>query len=383
MTLKAPFPYFGGKSTVADLVWRRLGNVRNYIEPFCGSAAVLLRRPGEPGIETVNDIDCYVANFWRATQWAPDEVAEHADWPVNEADLHARHVWLVRGVESDAFRASMHADPMYFDPRIAGWWAWGQSCWIGGGWCSDGVGWEQTPGTGEAGQGVYKKRIKLSGNGIGNGVHRKRPSLGDGNGSGSAKAVNGSVPELAGDGGAAGRGVCASAGGRPQLADQYSRGRGVHGNDGASRCQARRAWLTEWFGRLRDRLRSVRVCCGRWDRVCGSRSITTRIGMTGVFLDPPYSAETGRDMGLYGSESGDVAHAVRDWCLEHGADPRMRIVLCGYAGEHDDLERHGWSVEAWKAHGGYGNRNADNDRKHKERLWLSPHCLHARQPTLF
>ena len=30
---------------------------------------------------------------------APAEVAEHADWPVNECDLHARHKWLVNQAE--------------------------------------------------------------------------------------------------------------------------------------------------------------------------------------------------------------------------------------------------------------------------------------------
>lgn len=35
--LKDPFPYFGGKSRVAPLVWQRLGNPINYIEPFFGS----------------------------------------------------------------------------------------------------------------------------------------------------------------------------------------------------------------------------------------------------------------------------------------------------------------------------------------------------------
>jgi site-specific DNA-adenine methylase len=34
--LKAPFPYAGGKSTVADLVWERFGDVDNYVEPFMG-----------------------------------------------------------------------------------------------------------------------------------------------------------------------------------------------------------------------------------------------------------------------------------------------------------------------------------------------------------
>ena len=69
--LKAPFPYFGGKSRVANLVWETLGDCDNFIEPFCGSAAVLLGRPHSPRIETVNDADCYVANFWRATSQAP------------------------------------------------------------------------------------------------------------------------------------------------------------------------------------------------------------------------------------------------------------------------------------------------------------------------
>lgn len=43
--VRAPFPWFGGKSRAADLVWARFGNVPNYVEPFAGSLAVLLARP--------------------------------------------------------------------------------------------------------------------------------------------------------------------------------------------------------------------------------------------------------------------------------------------------------------------------------------------------
>lgn len=93
--LKAPFPYFGGKSVVAPLVWARLGDVANFVEPFFGSGACLLGRPHLPRTETVNDADGYLANFWRAVQTAPEAVARYADWPVNECDLHARHLWLV------------------------------------------------------------------------------------------------------------------------------------------------------------------------------------------------------------------------------------------------------------------------------------------------
>lgn len=77
--MKAPFPWFGGKSRVADLVWDRFGNVPNYVEPFAGSLAVLLNRPHAPGTETVNDLDCYLANFWRAIRFNPATTAAWAD----------------------------------------------------------------------------------------------------------------------------------------------------------------------------------------------------------------------------------------------------------------------------------------------------------------
>ena len=92
MTLEAPFPYFGGKRLIAAEVWQRFGDVPNYVEPFFGSGAVLLGRPKshKGRIETVNDKDGYVSNFWRAVQAVPDEVADHADWPVNENDRPLR-----------------------------------------------------------------------------------------------------------------------------------------------------------------------------------------------------------------------------------------------------------------------------------------------------
>ena len=59
--MKAPFPYFGGKTRVASIVWDALGQPKHYIEPFCGSCAVLLLRPNwTPDMtETVN-----IANVW-------------------------------------------------------------------------------------------------------------------------------------------------------------------------------------------------------------------------------------------------------------------------------------------------------------------------------
>jgi DNA adenine methylase len=128
--VKAPFPYFGGKSKVAHVVWERFGNVRNYVEPFCGSAAVLLARPaGFSGSETINDWDGYVSNFWRAITLDPDEVLKHCDYPVLELDLHARSSRML-GMREE-FTEKMRADPDFYDARIAGWWVWGVSAAIG------------------------------------------------------------------------------------------------------------------------------------------------------------------------------------------------------------------------------------------------------------
>ena len=120
--LTAPFPWFGGKSRAASAVWEAIGEVTNYVEPFAGSLAVLLSSPRIHQVETVNDKDGYLANFWRAVQGDPEEVARHADWPVNEVDLEARHGWLVSRMET--LRKALES-PDYYDAKAAGWWVWG------------------------------------------------------------------------------------------------------------------------------------------------------------------------------------------------------------------------------------------------------------------
>ena len=173
--------------------------------------------------------------------------------------------------------------------------------------------------------------------------------------------------------GDAGKGVARQ---RPHLGSG-GQGNGVHGNVEFS--GNRRAHLTAYMRTLAARLERVRVCCGDWTRVMGP-SVTWKHGVTGIFLDPPYSAEAGRDNQLYSTDSGTVAHDVRQWCLENGDNPLLRIALCGYTGEgHDVLVEHGWHAHAWKANGGYGNQGKKTSRGRvnagRETIWFSRHCL--------
>lgn len=339
-----PFPWFGGKSAVADVVWAALGDVKNYVEPFFGSGAVLFLRPdGAGAIETVNDADGLLANFWRSIQADPAGVANHADWPVNEADLHARHLWLLG--ERERLTERLMGDAEYFDAKAAGWWVWGQCCWIGSGWCSGNGPWQSVDG------------ILTNVRNTGQGVNRQLPHLGN-----TGKGVNRKLPHL----GDTGKGVNRKRQAAPAL--------GRH----------RESWLHEYLAAFAERLRGVRVCCGDWSRVCGP-SVTFRHGLTGVFLDPPYADTASRTEGLYATDCEQVAHDVRRWAIEQGSNPLMRIVLAGYEGEHDMPSD--WRVHAWEAVGGYsliadGSTDATGrENKSRERLWLSPACVALRKET--
>lgn len=328
--LKAPFIWFGGKRKVAPVVWARFGNVANFAEPFAGSLATLLGRPADhlPATETVNDLDSFICNFWRANAADPDAVAHYADWPVSECDLTARHIWLVnQGRES---LEKLEGDPDYYDAKVAGWWVWGINAWIGSGWCS---------GTGPWNVDAEGQIVNVRENGNGIGVLRSRPDLG---------------PE---------RGVNRQ---RPHLA--------TVGTNGTERATDLRAYLRA----LADRLRGVRVCCGDWTRIVTNGALA--YGDTvGIFLDPPYAQDIGRAM-LYNHES-NVSVAVHEWALANGDNPRYRIALCGYEGEYEMPKS--WTLYSWSANASYkGANTVDNGNRHRERVWFSPACL-TPQPELF
>lgn len=304
---RSPYPWFGGKSKIARAIWDRLGDPPHVIDPFFGSNAFLIARPqwdwqrgcwidDRPRLETVNDADGFLVNLWRAIVHDPEAVAYYADWPVSEADLHARHASLLKHRD---LTERLMSDPEYFDAKIAGWWLWGICCWVGSGWCSGRV---------------TRKRPELRNSG--RGVHRQRPP-------------------------------------------------------GTSR-----DFLIAWMQALSARFRMVRICCGDWTRVLGPSVTAQRV--TGVFLDPPYSPGR-RYRYLYAIEPYGVSRAVRDWAIAHGNDPRLRIALCGYWGEHSMPP--GWSALRWTAPGGYGLMSTGRGRQNRtlETVWFSPFCL---QPQL-
>jgi DNA adenine methylase len=288
--LRAPFPWFGGKSRVAPLVWERFGNVPNYVEPFFGSGAVLLGRPHTPNIETVNDLDGMLVNFWRATTAAPTGVLAAARRVSGETELAARHRWLRE--RRGSLEAELRADPEAFDTEVAGVWVWGLCNTVAEAW------------------------------------HRHTPQ-------------------------------------RPALSTTPQ---GLLSHDNPE--VVLRA--------LSDRLLPVRVLCGDWRRSVTPERL--RVRPAAVFLDPPYSE--GEHCVTYAGGVGSVAVDVREWAIEQGDDPTLRIALCGYAGEHEMPD--GWTVERWKAPGGFSNQGNGRGKENaaRETIWFNPHCHRREQGDL-
>jgi DNA adenine methylase len=67
------FGWYGGKFSHLEWLLPLLPECHHYCEPFAGSAAVLLNRTPSP-VETYNDIDGDVVNFFRVLRDQPDEL---------------------------------------------------------------------------------------------------------------------------------------------------------------------------------------------------------------------------------------------------------------------------------------------------------------------
>jgi len=76
--VRPPVSYFGSKQTVAGWIVSQLPPHEHYVEPFCGSLAVLLAKPPSR-METVNDLDRGVQTFWRMLRDRPAELIRAAE----------------------------------------------------------------------------------------------------------------------------------------------------------------------------------------------------------------------------------------------------------------------------------------------------------------
>lgn len=204
--------------------------MRHYIEPFCGSCAILLARPQSHAgkVETVNDADGMIVNVWRAIRNAPDAVAHECAIPVMELELHARLAKTKEHCMTPDFKAWIEADEKHFDAYWAANWLYCTCASIGECWSDDGP-WRRVK---EADGEIRLRNV------------RKLPHLG-------------------------------SAG------------------EDSEDILPHEATVRQYLRALARRLERVRITCGDWRRVVSTpTTILAGRSNAGIFLDPPYTVGT-------------------------------------------------------------------------------------------
>ena len=408
--LQAPFPYFGGKRRAAGLVWERFGNVYSYVEPFAGSAAVLLACPyGPRPREVLNDRDAWIANFWRALQHDPTGLAEIADHPTHHIELIARRKAITES-RADLAQA-MVDDPDHYDVKTAGYWVWVLSNMIGS-FRENGRGVPNiSPLSGGNGVAATKRRSPVdiphipTGAG-GQGISSTRADLGipqaNGFGMGCSELRRGTPaterPRMAIASG--GQGVAATRAtemARPRIPTE-SAGMGVSMSRSHTPVpgEAEARWVP-WFNALADRLEKTIVLCTGWEKcmsptVLGQGVKAVEGGWsTGLFLDPPYS--TDERAICYMEDSKDIAGDVEAWCLSYddrlggvpGDLPRLKICVAGYQGEYPALDAAGWECVEWKRAAGMevSGKNPTAKKRQEVLYFNQAACQsHSKQPNL-
>lgn len=419
---------FGGKSRWIDTVFARIGKVGVWSEPCMGTAVMTLNNPTPAPREVICDLNAFVANFYRAVRGDYEQTAYHADWPTNHHDLTARHRWLL--AQGPELSERMVSDPDDYDAKIAGWWVWGQSSWIGHGWCqlNHSEGYERQPdlsGTG-GGAGVSQQRVNVP-------VEDKRPKVPDGG------DVPDQIPSISsGKFGNRGQGVQqqrnnlphvkdkipsvknAGAMGVQQQRDQLPRCTDRPGGQGVSAqrvavgekmprisddgrggigVQMQRAQLEgdgtldgsrlrPWFRAIAERLARAIILNRSWESALTDSVLQQTPSSpkpeVGVFLDPPYRTQRKdggkRSTGLYQGDtdasSDAVAKVTYEWAVngtnkqgERYADI-YRVAYCMHEGDFPIPP--GWTAETM---GFSGHRDAAKKETAVDCVMFSPRCV--------
>lgn len=102
--------YFGGKHNLAPWIVEHFPEHKTYLEPFFGGGSVLFHKP-PCTIETVNDLDGRVVNFFRVLR--------------NDADELIRHIKLTPWAREEFILSLQKTDDPFEDARL-----FFMSCWM-------------------------------------------------------------------------------------------------------------------------------------------------------------------------------------------------------------------------------------------------------------
>lgn len=100
--MNAVIKYPGSKWAIAKWIIEKFPQHHSYLEPFFGSGAVLFTKERSP-IETVNDLDSDIVNFFDWVKKDPERLGEAIHWTPYAREVYERS-WAAQHTETDSFQ---------------------------------------------------------------------------------------------------------------------------------------------------------------------------------------------------------------------------------------------------------------------------------------
>ena len=323
-----------------------------YAEPFFGSGGIYFGCPyGPRPKEIINDLDCYVANFYRSMQQDYENLAKLTDYPTISADMKARRHWLREN--RSTVQKLMDFNPEFYDTKIAAWWCYvvTNSILISGSVSLLPDDYEKiiVPNTLDElmefdGEIEYPAKFDSA-----------RPEAGPRKGIHSKKFSIHSCP--------------------------YCRCAEDNGVLDGTR-------LLKPFTRIGRRLANCIILNQDWEKalnptiLCTTKSYSDKLKI-GVFLDPPYGVGSAgeRQERLYAYDTVTLIQKVQNKAIELSEDPRIRIAVCGFDTDYESWPD-GWEMVPWKRRGGM-EKSGKTDIARQEVIWFSPSCIKPKNEAVF
>lgn len=101
--MQPAFSYYGGKCRMAKEILKLTPNHVTYVEPFCGSAAVLFKKnyiePSSKYQEVINDSNGYLINFYRQLRNNGDQLIEKLEQTLYSKAEHELAIKIAKNLD--------------------------------------------------------------------------------------------------------------------------------------------------------------------------------------------------------------------------------------------------------------------------------------------
>lgn len=116
----------GNKSRVSPIIWKGLGDIKRFVDPFAGSGSIYITRPPEVDKHlrwvVLGDASGYVSNYLRAIVSHEQYLYDFFSGYVHEERRHIAAREYVKKYDAELLHEKLLSHPNWCDPELAACW---------------------------------------------------------------------------------------------------------------------------------------------------------------------------------------------------------------------------------------------------------------------